>query len=139
MPGIPPARRRITKKATPPQRRRLFVLRKTVNKKSRSDRSVQLVGQAGLLSGSVVLVKETLRGSLVDLLDGQLDNCLSILSGVGDSGLSLLDDSLQIALERTVLSGLGLNDPDSLLGRFNVRHSDTSFTLLDSTSYPIIF
>ena len=53
--------------------------------------SVQLLIESGLLSGSRILVQNTLCSSLVDSLNSDLDS-LSLVSSIGlDSTVSLLD------------------------------------------------
>ena len=58
--------------------------------------SVQLLIESGLLSGSRILVQNTLCSSLVDSLDSDLDS-LSLVSSIGlDSNVSLLDLCLEL-------------------------------------------
>ena len=51
--------------------------------------SVQLLIESGLLSGSRILVQNTLCSSLVDSLNSDLDS-LSLVSSIGLDSLSLI-------------------------------------------------
>lgn len=77
----------------------------------------QLNSQVCLLSGSVVLVQETLGASLIDLLHSSLDSLSSVLVAVYDCKISLLDSSLELGLESLVLLSLDSVDTNSLLRR----------------------
>ena len=80
--------------------------------------SVQLLIESGLLSGSRILVQNTLCSSLVDSLDSDLDS-LSLVSSIGlDSNVSLLDLCLEAATLTRFLADLmlGTVDTSSIVG-----------------------
>ena len=85
--------------------------------------SVQLLIESGLLSGSRILVQNTLCSSLVDSLNSDLDS-LSLVSSIGlDSNVSLLDLCLELRVDHLVLQGLCGSDLNALLSGFDVGHS----------------
>jgi hypothetical protein len=91
--------------------------------------AVELLCDAALLVGSVVLVEDTLAHGLVDGGNGNLGSSSSgfLITGSGSS-LELLDVGLQQRLVSLVTIILDFGDEHSLLGRFNVRHENTSST-----------
>ena len=99
-----------------------------------SGAGVQLASQSGLLSGSSILVQNTLGGSLVDLLDGNAHS-LSFISSVGlDSDVGFLHIRLQCRIDSLIPHGLGGDHFHALLGRLNIRHGHTSFYTFSRTS-----
>ena len=77
---------------------------------------VQAAGQCGFLSGSGILVQDTLSSGLVDLLDRDADGLGLVFLGV----LSLLDIGLQLGLDGLIAQSFGSNDLYSLLSGFDI-------------------
>lgn len=108
--------------------RAAFVLRKFRQKKPpkkdgfNDQLLVKGLSKSRLLSGSVVLVKNTLRASHIDLLDCGLDNGFLIVSVVSNSEISFLERGLEIRLNSLVSHSLSLVDSNSLLSRLDVWH-----------------
>ena len=84
--------------------------------------SVQLLHQLRLLSCSSILVQQSLCASLVNTLDCNTDCSFLVSSIVCASSVSLLDEGLHVGLSCLVQGSLCLNNLNSLLCRFNVRH-----------------
>jgi len=84
---------------------------------------VELQCELALLVSSVVLVKDSLSNSLVNLLNCQLV-CISsssLVTGL-NSSIVLLNDGTELALEHLVLESLGSNNLYTLFSGLNVRH-----------------
>jgi len=84
---------------------------------------VKKKGESALLVSGVVLVKKSLRNSLVNLLDGFAVECFCLCLVAGfDSSELLLDGGLELALRHLVLEGLNRDYFYALLCGFDVRH-----------------
>lgn len=84
---------------------------------------VEHLGELALLVSGVVLVKDVLGYSLVNLLNSSsVCNLCFVLVACFYSSIELLDSSLELALEHLVLKSLGGNNFNALLSGFNVRH-----------------
>lgn len=82
---------------------------------------IQFQGQLRLLSSNNILVQNALSASLVQLLN----SCSVYFSCIGyiassNSGVKLLQSSLQSRLDHLILQGLLLDYEYSLLSRFNI-------------------
>jgi hypothetical protein len=84
---------------------------------------VQFQGQLALLSVGGILSNNTLSNSLVNLLYGNLVSfgSSSLITGL-NSGVELLDQSLDLTLQNFVLQGLGIGNQNSLLSRLDIGH-----------------
>ena len=86
--------------------------------------AVELQGESALLVSGVILVKNTLRSSLIDSLDCDLVSTLG-LGAIAFSGsrLELLERGLQCGLIGLVAGVADLSDLNALLGRLNIRQT----------------
>ena len=104
--------------------RSLFAVIKQAQKNLRE--SVELCGKLALLSCSVVLVKNTLSDSLVNLLDSSLIGfACECLVTCCESCFILLDGSLHGSLEHLVLQSLCIGNENALLCGLNIRQIDS--------------
>lgn len=94
---------------------------------------VKLLSEGGLSSGSGILVKDSLSGSLIDLLDGNTHSSSLVFGTVGNSSVGLLDLGLQLRVDGFVLHGFGGDHLHALFSRFNVWHK--SHLLLERRNY----
>lgn len=85
--------------------------------------SVQLLIESGLLSGSSILVQNTLGSSLVDLLNSNLDSLCLVSCVRLDSSVSLLDLGLELRIDHLVLQSLSSSNLYALLSGLDVGHS----------------
>ena len=105
--------------------RSLFAVIKSSTKTDLRE-SVELCGKLALLSCSVVLVKNTLSDSLVNLLDSSLIGfACECLVTCCESCFILLDGSLHGSLEHLVLQGLSIGNENALLCGLNIRQIDS--------------
>ena len=83
-----------------------------------------LADDGGLFVRGGVLVENTLRGGLVDRLDGLAHSGVGggLVAGLG-GGVELLDVGLQLRLDHLVLHILLLGDENALLCGLNVSQS----------------
>ena len=88
---------------------------------------VEFEHQSRLLSGSVVLVQNTLACGSVNLLNGGLDN-ISLVGSVGlKSNVSLLDGGLESRGVSLVALCSDSGKLYTLLSRLDIRHRSTSY------------
>ena len=88
-----------------------------------SGQGVHFSGNAALLAGSSVLVQNTLVNGLVNGLDGRLISAIGLFAvAFNDSSVELLEGSLQNGLSLLILLIADARKLYSLLGRFNVGH-----------------
>ena len=87
--------------------------------------------ELALLVSSVVLVKNVLRNSLVNLLNSCcVSNLCFVLVTSFNSGIELLDCGLELCLEHLILECLHRNNLNTLLCRLNIRHLKFSLQFL---------
>ena len=85
---------------------------------------VEREGEFALLVGGVVLVEDSLRDGLVDLLDGSLVRRGRFFLVAGcEGGVVLLHDGTHLVLEHLVLEGLRLDYFYALFRGLHVGHS----------------
>ena len=101
--------------------------------------SVQLLIESGLLSGSRILVQNTLSSSLIDRLHCDLVSALGLGAiAFNGSSLELLDSSLQCGLIGFVASISRLCHQNTLLSRLDIRQTkhlpDDQFRASEITS-----
>lgn len=91
-----------------------------------SGESVELCSELALLSCSVILVKNTLSDSLVNLLDSGLIGfaCESLITCC-ESCIILLDGGLHGRLEHLILQSLCFDNENALLCGLNIRQNDS--------------
>ena len=87
--------------------------------------SVSFFSEGGLFPCSSILVQETLRSSLVDLLDRSLHSSFFVLTGL-DCNIRMFDLGSQSGTSSLILLGFGSDNLHALFGGFNIGHGHTS-------------
>jgi hypothetical protein len=95
--------------------------------KTESRHCVKLHGECALLMSRGILVKHSVRDSLIDLLDRQTvcSGCVFLASG-SHCLVKLLDCGLQLGTDHLVAKRLCLVDQHTLLRGLDIRHFLTS-------------
>lgn len=88
---------------------------------------VQFASKGGLSSSSSILMKNSLRSSLIDVLHSKTHSLCLVSSAGIDSSCSLFDRCLQSGIISLVSGGLGRDHFYAFFGRFDVWHCHTSF------------
>ena len=90
--------------------------------------AVHELGKTGLAVGSLVLVDDMLSGSHVETLGDGLEGSLGLLGvALGDGGLDVLGQRLELGLDSLVTHASCLIGADTLLLRLDVCHFWSSF------------
>lgn len=98
---------------------------------------VNEVLHAGLTVGSLVLVDDALGRSLIKTLVGAVGSGLGSLDvALGNGGLHVLDERLELGADRAVADAGLLSGTDTLLLRLDVCHFVWFLSIFRSARYP---